>query len=216
MAVTTTRKSPVPKISIVIYGSQPIDRMSSFGPRNLFRIGKNKLIDIQLDILNKHFSNPEILICSGFEQYKLIGYRLIENQVESNECEDIRLAFNLVSNKSVLLIDGSTLFSAKDITSKYDESFILAGEEGLLSVNSNQYLECITYNENSLKWKHISFIGERDFFKLKQLLDTRNYKNKFLFELLNDSIDKNIRYKVNIASNTLVIYSPKELRKLNE
>ena len=208
--------------TIILYGSNCNIRMTSFPPKPLLNINKKKLIDFQLSIINNSFIKNEIILCGGFKFDSLVNgnYKLIENQLfdKNNECDDIRLAANIAKYKNILLIDQSTFFNKNTLKSIYDNSFIICSEDknDYVGVNhENDLLTSLYYNDNKLKWKNISFIHEKNFKDFKKLLDSKNYTNKFLFELLNDMAGSN---KINIfkKDNITTIYSPKELRELNE
>lgn len=211
--IAPTRKTSS-NISVILYGSHPQERMTSFGPKCLFKIKNQTILEKQLQVINHNISKPEIWLCANFQLEKLInkGHKIIENQLLSNECEDIRLALNVASHKNILLIDQGAIIDT--LHYRYNDSFIVIGngDEEDISVNINKKVEMLTFNDNDLKWKGITFISEKDYPLFKSCLDTKNYKDKFLFELLNNLID--LKMELNFQQgNGTIITNPKKLRE---
>src|SRR5690606_25431532 len=146
-------------ISVILYGSHSIPRMTSFGPKSLFEVGGLSLLNRQILTLNDSLGKYELFICSQFELEKFLnrGYKIVENQlVESNDCEDIRLALNLCSYKNVLLIDQACLLLDK-VTSKFQQSFVGIGKGSEeISVNFDKKVEAFSFGGSDLKWKGIT------------------------------------------------------------
>lgn len=213
--IAPTKKYSGP-ISIVIYGSAPQNRMSSFGPKSLFKIKNRTILDYQVEAINNFFTNYELFICAAHDIHKMInhGFKIVENQTGTNECEDIRLALNLCSHKNILLIDQAAIF--KSLKYRYHQSFIVCGEgKEEVSVNQNDQVACLSFNDNPIKWKGVTFIHNKDFNILKSCLDTGNYKNNFLFELINILIELNVDFSAEKGNGT-IITTPKELKEANE
>jgi NDP-sugar pyrophosphorylase family protein len=81
-------------ITVIILCDTPGYRMKSYGPLPLITINNQKLIDLQIQAIQKTFSNFEIIICVGFDAEKICKYirqkysnlniRVVENQLLFN------------------------------------------------------------------------------------------------------------------------------------
>ena len=98
-------------ISVVLLCDSPGYRMKSYGPIPLITINNQRLIDIQISIIESAFPNCEIILCLGFDAEKIYKYirskhsdkniRIVENQLYdiSNSCESLRLSLNNIYNE---------------------------------------------------------------------------------------------------------------------
>jgi hypothetical protein len=119
-------------ITIILLCDNPGYRMKSYGPISLIDVtSTKKLIDLQIEAINKTFPNCEIIVCLGFDCEKVCKYiktkhstniRIVENQMYAvtNSCESLRLCLNNTGNDKILICDGSLLFD-KSIISLIDK-----------------------------------------------------------------------------------------------
>ncbi len=97
-----------------------------------------KLLDKQINSINKKYAKNEIVICVGYQSHIVINHlhknhngkniRIVENPnyLDSNSCESLRIIMNNIHNNRIIIIDGS-------IDAKGG-----AGGSGLGSGNSSQ------------------------------------------------------------------------------
>ena len=119
-------------VSVVLLSEKVGYRMKSYGPTSLMKIGKHRIIDIQIQAIKSTFTNFEVVICCGFgcdkiaryvrENYPEHNIRIVENQIHhhSNSCESTRLCLNNICNSKVLICDGDLLLSSENITTPVD------------------------------------------------------------------------------------------------
>lgn len=209
-------------VSIILLCDSPGYRMKSYGPTSLISIKGKKLIDWQIEIINKTFSNNEIIICAGFEIDRIIKYiktkhkktniRVVENQLynNSNSCEALRIAINNTFNDKILICDGSLLFSPKCLSlidtncacvlieSKPSHTLDIG-----VNIDNENYTQHFSYGANHI-WSEILFMNNEsiidDFRKILQSVD---YKNKFIFEAINEILNSKYNIKA-IANNSSI------------
>jgi len=225
----TSRKSKLSKdlISVILLCDLPNYRMKSYGLTCLIDIDKQyKLIDYQISVIQKNFTNSEIIICAGFESDKLCKYithkynkknvRIVENQIfdQTGPCESMRLALNNITNDKILVLDGNLIF---DYT--IFENFDTNLSSALLLDNISSDLEvCANTNElgniehfsygGQKSWSEIIFLRGKDTVNtLRKIISSKDCKKKFVFEAFNELL----KHKHNIRCET----RKSKIRKIN-
>jgi len=187
-------------------------RMKSYGSTSLLQIGQDKLIDSQIKIIDHFFSKYEIILCLGFDAESTIKYirqkyshnnniRIIENQLfeKYNSCESLRLSLNNTVNDKIFVIDGGILLNKqcfKNMSLDNNYLFSQSISDGLdigFNINENKKIEYISYGGSSV-WSEILYINGKDIEFLKRVLSTGNFKNKFIFEVINELIKMKITF----------------------
>lgn len=201
--------------TIVLLCDSPGYRMKSYGPPCLINMGaSNKLIDLQISAICQSFKRFEIIVCVGFDaekickhirlQYKDINIRIVENQLfnNSNSCESARLAINNTINDNIIICDGNLLLNV-NILSLIDRSHSCA----IVETNPCKNLEIgINVDENNnvqhfsfgayYKWSEIVFLHDSDTVEsFRRIIGMVEYKNKFVFEALNELIKTKLELK---------------------
>jgi hypothetical protein len=227
-------------ISIILLCDFPGYRMKSYGLTCLIDINKYyKLIDYQLALINKYFTNCEIIICSGFDADKLQKYitqrytnknlRLVENQVfeKTGPCESIRLALNNIANDKVIVLDSNLIFEEKlfdEFISNTSYIFLSekSGKELEIGVNLNESgnVEYFSYGGHR-QWSEIVYLHDKDIIEaFRRIVNNKDYRNKFIFEALNELVKHNFKigYKNKVVKinkvNNIKIYH--QVRKKHE
>lgn len=198
-------------------------RMKSYGPSPLLQFKNKKLIDLQIAAIKNTFNNFEIILSTGYDtdkickyiktKYKNINIRIVENQLfnTSNSCESIRLILNNTNNDKILICDGSLLFTSDTLKLlKYDQSYIYIEESPQVNmaigvnVNEFNYIEHFSFGA-SKPWSEILFLHNFDMIEnFRKLISDSDYKNKFIFEGLNEFIKYNNH--INCIINKHIIY----------
>ena len=78
-----------------------------------------KLLDKQINSINKKYAKNEIIICVGYQSHVIINHlhknhkgkniRIVENPnyLDTNSCESLRIIMNNIHNNRIIVIDGS-------------------------------------------------------------------------------------------------------------
>lgn len=209
-------------ITFILLCDMPGNRMKSYGSTSLIELHGKRLIDIQIEAIKTKFKNYEIIICCGFDSenvykyirtnYKKDNIRVVENQIfnNSNSCESLRLCLNNLINTKVFIVDGSLVFKSTIFDNiSLDKSFVMiekAPSENLeIGVNINEYdfVEYLSFGAKYI-WSEILFLSEDKIIdSLRKLLGNIDYKNKFIFEALNDIIT--MKHNISYVKNTYQI-----------
>lgn len=207
-------------ITFIILCDIPGYRMKSYGPSCLLPIGKIRLIDYQIGIIKDIFKNAEIFLCLGFESDNAIKYiydnnnkhdiKIIENQLfeQYYSCESLRLALNAISNNKVFIIDGSLLIN-KDMFKNIslDQNLIFSQKELdsfeiSFNINEKKSVEHMSYGASTI-WIETIYIINEDIVKFKKLLCGGSFRNKFIFEAINELIKQKIEFKSHKIKNNI-------------
>lgn len=209
-------------ISIILLCDSPGYRMKSYGPTSLISIKGKKLIDWQIEVINKNFSNNEIIICSGFEIDRIIKYikskhkklniRIVENQLynNSNSCEALRIAINNTFNDKILICDGSLLLNSKCLSlidTKCSCALIESKPSNTLEIGVNldnhNNIQHFSYGASHI-WSEILFMHNENIIdECRKIIQSIDYKNKFIFEAINDLLANKHNIKAITNNNTI-------------
>ena len=112
------------KITIILLAENYGYRMKSYGPISLVQVDDKTLLEKQVNAISSVFIDFEIILCSGFETYKVYNFiqskfpnnkniRIVENQVyyHSNCCEGLRLCLSNTTNNRILVCGGGIVLT---------------------------------------------------------------------------------------------------------
>jgi hypothetical protein len=209
-------------ITIILLCDNPGYRMKSYGPISLIDVtSTKKLIDLQIEAINKTFPNCEIIVCLGFDCEKVCKYiktkhstniRIVENQMYAvtNSCESLRLCLNNTGNDKILICDGSLLFD-KSIISLIDKKnpcVILESEPNqTLEIGVNVDKDIAYFFSFGAKyiWSEIMFLAGKEMIEsFRKILSNSHNKTKFVFEAINELI--NMKYEIRTVQNKKPLY----------
>jgi len=213
-------------VSIILLCDSPGYRMKSYGPTSLVTIANKKLIDIQIEAIKQSFTNFEIILCVGFDAEKICKYvrtkyaktniRLVENQLfkNSNSCEAARLALNNTTNNKVLLCDGNLLLNGELLSMVYNvescvftESNPCVNLEVGLNLDEKNEVQYFSFGAYRI-WSEIVFFNNSEIIEcFRRIISSGDYKNKFIFEALNELIKT--KHKLQCLINS------KSIKKIN-
>jgi len=224
-------------VSIVLLSENHGYRMKSYGPVSLIKLEDSKtLIEKQIYTILATFENFEIILCVGFEAVKIVNFvkekfnniniRIIENQIHynSNCCESIRLCLANINNDKVIICGGGVLIYPSQLDSiNFSESMIIVQNQ---IDDSNFEIGVIPNAENRVNrlclgvktkyWAEILFLQDQNSIDcLLRIVSNTEYKNKFMFEALNELV-KNFAIKIqnNLSNRPIIkIDNIKTLRK---
>jgi len=206
-------------ITFILLCDMPGRRMKSYGSTSLIEVFGKKLIDLQIEAIKSRFKNYELVLCAGFDAenvykhikhtYKKENIRLIENQLfnNTNSCESLRLCLNNIRNNKIFVMDGNLVFRNPIFDNmKLDRNFLVlekSHKENLevgVNINEHDLVEHMSFGA-TLTWSEIMFISEEKTIEcMKNLLSNIDYKNKFIFELMNDVI--NLKHNITYIENS--------------
>lgn len=193
-------------ITVVLLSENHGHRMKSYGPISLIKLGNKTLLEKQIETIKSTFANFEIIICSGFETAKTVGFikskfselniRIVENQMHynSNCCESVRLSLNNTMNNRVLICSGGVLITPGHLTAiDYNNNCILMQNESQDSnfeigvIENNNLLENFSIGVKNKYWSEIFYLnGEKNISYFLSIVSDPDYKNRFIFEALNE------------------------------
>lgn len=203
--------------TFLLIADSPGYRMKSYGPTSLITFKNKKLIDIQIEAIKKSFKNFEIIICGGFDidkiykyiknNYKNLNIRIVENQLfnNSNSCESMRLGLNNTNNDKIYIIDGCLLIYSDLFNCNQKKSFVYIEEnpcENLevgINLDEENKIEQFAFGGSKI-WSEILFLGDKDILEyVRKTVHNIDFKNKFIFESLNEVIKNNydLSYVIN-------------------
>ena len=175
-------------VTIIFFSENHGYRMKSYGPVSMIKMGSKTILETPKTVNYIKDKFPDINI------------RVVENQVHfnSNCCESARLCLNNTSNNKVLLCSGSNLLEPhhlKDLD--LDCSFVLTQEKNEDSgfeinvISDNGVLEQLSIGLKNNFWTEVLYLADDKIIKaLYNVLSDPEYKNKFIFEALNDIAPK--------------------------
>lgn len=213
-------------ISIILLSENHGYRMKSYGPISLIKIGNQTLLEKQINSINACFENFEIILCSGFNTYKTVNYiknkfshiniRVVENQIHynSNCCESARICLNNTNNNKVLFCSGGILLTEQNLNlidlysnciltqkDSYNDNF----EIGV--IENDGKLENFALGIKAKFWSEIFYLnGSKDINLFSSIISNAEYKNKFMFEAINE---------VNKKTHIKTIYTTKPFMKID-
>ena len=206
-------------VSIILLCDTPGYRMKSYGPMPLIPMQKHRLIDIQINNVKKAFQNFEIILCVGYDADKVCKYvrtkfknsniRIVENQnyKTSNSCEGVRLCLNNINNDKIFIVDGSLIVHPDTWSGIEDKKSCVLTESDFyenleigVNVGEQGTIEHFGFGAHR-PWSEIVYLNNNDIIEtLRRIISGVNFKQKFLFEGLNELI-KTKKHMMTIVEN---------------
>lgn len=221
-----------PLVTIILLCDSPGYRMKSYGPASLISLNEKKLIDLQIEAIQKIFSSYEIIVCVGFDgdkickylrqKYRHINIRIVENQIfnNSNSSESVRIALNNTTNDRVLICDGSLHFSSETLQqiNLYQSSALTENckSENLeigANINECGNIEHFSYGA-SVAWSEMCYLHNYEYIESLRKILTSFDKGKFIFEALNELVQT--KYNLKNITNTSSIHKINNLKVYNK
>ena len=213
-------------ITVVLLSDKVGHRMKSYGPTPLLSLGRDTILDYQLQAIKSRFSNYEIIICTGFdsekvtrfikEKYSRENIRVVENQMyyHTNTCESLRLCLNNNVSHRVLVCDGSILMDgpifsivkgkSSCIMTESTPSTSGSGFEVGVTVNDVGEVTNLCYGLDT-KWSEVTFLsGQKVIESLRRIVSMPDYKTKFIFEALNE-LTRTTKYRLGSLLNDVCL-----------
>ena len=201
-------------VSAMILGDNHGYRMKSYGPLPLVSFHDKTLLEHQVDAIKAVYRNYEIILCCGFQSDKVFKFvrknmpleniRIVENQIynSSNDAESARICLNNTMNDNVVIIDGSVAVTPeclKEVSNtnncivtqpKDKESFFEIGV-----VDSGGVVQNMSVGQHEHRWVEVVGLTDKHSIEVMQsVLADQDYKTRLLFEAVNDSIDRGVKF----------------------
>lgn len=233
--VTTIKRDKKPtgpkaNLSVIILCAGIGYRMKSYGAKALLKFSDgSRVIDRIIESVELTYNCPEVIVTTGFESDKIASYlpkniHIVENQLyeSTNTVEELRLGLNVATNDNVLLIHGDLIFDTELLKSiPKGQSCIVCDENNTLpdddiGVTSYSNIATILAYDLPVKWGYISQFDEKDVELLKKVISDRSKSKCFVFEVINEMIDKGSKFKtiVNKKSEILKVDSAKGWKEI--
>jgi choline kinase len=216
-------KTPKDLVTIILLSENHGHRMKSYGPLSLLKLGSKTLLEKQIETIISTFENYEIIICSGFETIKTttfvkskfsdLNIRIVENQMHynSNCCESARLCLNNTMNNKIIICGGGVLAKPTHFSSiDYNRSCVLMQNQISDSnfeigiIENNSILENFSIGIKNKYWSEIFYLnGFKEISLFSSIVSDADFKNRFLFEALNE-FNKKQKLKVVQTQNPLI------------
>lgn len=201
------------KFSIIILNTLSDKKIKSLGDKCLIKLDQHRcLIDYQIQLFNKIFNKPEIIIIGGLDNKRLkkyidtnfsnINIKYIQHNIDTstNIGTSIKYAINSITNHNCLIINSSLLLHksiSQIIFKNLISSFILVQENikgniGYISSNSNKIMNCYYDLPNSVI--DCLYIASKDFDIFSKICQS-DIDRYYLFEVINKCIESNISFK---------------------
>lgn len=205
------------KYTIIIPAAGKGRRMNTYGTKSLIKLANGKnILQQQLHCIGNNFRFYEVIVVSGFEANRIkfhspshVKHITNEDYDNNNVAHSISLGLTLATTNKVLIIYGDLVFNTYTLKNAFDkESGIVvdtAGhmkreEVGLLS--RKNFLMHMSYGLNT-KWAQIVYLTGKELELFTALAKHPHNKQKFGFELINDTIAMGGLFK---------IYQPKRMK----
>tara|TARA_B100002019_G_scaffold98716_3_gene85042 strand:- start:132 stop:878 length:747 start_codon:yes stop_codon:yes gene_type:complete len=224
-------------VSIVLFGENHGYRMKSYGPIPLMKIEGRTLIQRQVETIKAAFKKFEIILCSGFETQRTVEFvkenfpdiniRVVENQIHfnSNCCESARLCLNNINNDKILFCNGALLISPENLLNvNFSKSCIISQTSDEFKsfdigvIEDDSRLQSLSIGVKTDAWTEMLYLSDKKAVNsLYKIVSNPEYKNKFLFEAVNDLLKNNtILAKKNPSNPIIKIHNIKTLRRITK
>lgn len=205
----TTIKNGVSHTSIILYGSNTINRMIAWGAPPMFPIGNYNLLDVQLSVFAKFFPHNQVILASSDEDVcKMADTKVSIIDSLYGEAYDCVMGIRASKYQNYLFCRQNTI--PINLSQCRRNSAIFVGSNvHPLSIRNNK----LSLEQTEEYWQYTLFIHEKD--RKYFMVNPNNYKNKLLFELINDAIDSGFTPEVTQA-NHITIFNSQDLKNINE
>lgn len=198
-------------MNCIILGDKYQKGMKSKGCAALTKINKHdNILDNQYKILNKCYNSPSISYIYGFDAKKLLDFveqnnYLIDmvynsNYEKHNESFSLSLVWDKLDKETIIIMGHQkiTMQMMKKISKNPNDSMVFCSK-----TDDKNRLGC-SINENTITTFNfgldnqiysIYYLSRECSVYLRDIVSELDYKNYFLFELLNKIIDKGISIK---------------------
>lgn len=209
-------------ISVLLMAQEATKGLKSFGPKVLLNITNNKkVIDYHINNFINLQKGARIITSVGFDSEKIVKYlsTIKQNKKQINNtlfCEDYNnkndgYVLSQFLNKypdttGLLIIPAGVLFKsnaiAKKNVSKKSTIFLLNKYAENFETGCSIQNEEIKYVFFDLDhcWTECVYFNQESIAELKRIIANKNIDNKFIFEIINILLEKNIKFEYETIS----------------
>lgn len=225
------------KIACYIFSYEITKGMKSIGPKGLLKSKKSKEL-INCQISNIQDKNIDICVISGFGNEKLkkkiehknvsiIDNDLYDSANQGYAIELILQTYNQEKYDGCIIVNNGILFNSNiktDILLNRQDSkiYYTTGNDKKNNFHigctiNGKYIQHLFFNLSSNFWNEILYIDSSTIELYKEIYKP-SMRNMFLFELINQSIDKGAKYSpIKLKSNHIIkINNNKDSHKIKE
>jgi len=223
-------------VTVVLFSENHGYRMKSYGPVSLIKIGDKTILEAQVDAIKACFLNFEVIVCSGFETQKTVNFikdkfpeiniRVVENQVHFNTncCESARLCLNNTANDKILFCSGFNLIKPHHLKSLDLDTSSVVTQKGnddssfeINSISNGGILEQLSLGLKKDFWTEMFLLSSRNVIRsFYNILSSPEYKNRFLFEAINEISKKHDFKTIEVDIPVRKINNIKTFRRMLE
>lgn len=188
------------KLTIAINATQPIPNRKSAGSKILMHYRNKPVIDHIIDLINRTFEEPEIIIITGFAAKSIYvnrpkNVKLVENQLfdSTRECENVRLVAQSTTSKNIIFLPDNMMYSKEDLIKLSKQSMVVTSEH-MLSEMVPIFENGMLYNFIFHRDKHDRYYANAFSLSGRELDYAVNYSFKNMYstffdtELLSDVV----------------------------
>jgi hypothetical protein len=234
---TASKRQEEDLITFILLAENYGYRMKSKGALSLVKINEKTLLELQVQVISAVFNNFEIILCCGYDsksvydfiknKLKSTNIRIVENQVyeNSNCCETARIAINNTMNDKVVVMNGGLLITPEHLRAiNINNTCVLSQTQVKLEdfeigvIQDKDIVQNMSLSIKDRKWLGLLYLnGEKNIKCFYDVVNSINFKNRFLFEAINEMIKVvNIKNVDVTTRGTIKIDSIKSLKRLEE
>lgn len=224
-------------INVLLMAQEPTKGIKSFGPKVLLDINTNKkILDYHIQNFISMQKNANIITSVGFDKEKIHKYlnnisnnkRQINNTLDCKHyhCKNEGYVLKQYLHKypktnKLLIVPAGVLFKKNTILKKHinKKSTIF-----LLNKYLQNFEKGCSIQDGQIKyiffdleycWTECVYLNSEAIDILKTQCNTKGFENKFLFEIVNNLIEKNIHFEYEIINSNkfIKINHIKEIKK---
>lgn len=181
--------------------------MKSIGSKVLLEIKKKlSVLEYQIKSIFDIDNKIRITVCTGFEsdkiieiikKYKNVDYIFNPYYAITNQAYDIKLFIDKYPNSTnILIINGGVLFSnnciKKEMLTSKSKIFILNKNKENFSLGCSKGLDLnYIFYDLPEQWAECTYLNSESIMLLKQIIQKGAIDQMYLFELLNELLNKN-------------------------
>lgn len=205
--VATKAPNKNKKYSIIIPAAGMGTRMITYGVASLIHLSPQRtVLDRQIAIIDKVFSQYEIILVTGFQHDKIFKYapkHIIQvynkHYQNTNTAYSIKLGLQAATTNNVVIIHGDLVFNKALLTVPFDRDPALV----ICDKMKKDEVGCILHNKMvmqvfyglSNKWAQVAYLTGPTLDAFKNLVNQEvNYKC-FTFEMINRLLDTGYQIK---------------------
>ena len=214
-AIQSPHKQPY---TIIIPAAGQGQRMKSYGPKSLIKLGSKTVIQHQLEQIYKTFVHHEVILVAGFEASKVernvpANIKIVHNKhyEHTNVVHSIALGLIAAQTTNIVVIYGDLVFNKAALQLPLlSESLITLDPSGYMK---KEEVGCIVQQNRVTnmmyglpdKWGQIMFLTGKELVLFKSIVTSQDCSRMFGFEMINEIIKQNGKFRGFTPKNAVSI-----------